>query len=402
MTYTVHVGDCRDVLKTIPDCSIDAIVTDPPYELGFMGKSWDKSGIAYDVAVWSECLRVLKPGGHLIAFGGSRTYHRLAVAIEDAGFEIRDQLQWLYGSGFPKSLDISKALDKQAGAAPKSPNAGKWKPGSRGAAPTHGDGWNTEPTTPHNWEPATAAAQQWNGWGTALKPAHEPAVLARKPFRGSIAGNVAQWGTGGLNIDGTRVGSDVMTKGTGPGIASYQKAAIEHGIRQYKYGLPALRNVNEIEYKHGRWPANVIIDETAGAMIDETTGGASRFYYTAKSSKEEREAGLHYMRVSLKPNTLHMAETPEHYGHYSSARANNHPTVKPVDLMRYLIRLITPPGGVVLDPFCGSGSTGCGAVVENMDFIGIDITPEYADIARRRIGWYAGEFPALDWGESDE
>lgn len=390
MTYTVHVGDCRDVLKTIPDCSIEAIVTDPPYELGFMGKSWDKSGIAYDVAVWSECLRVLKPGGHLIAFGGSRTYHRLAVAIEDAGFEIRDQLQWLYGSGFPKSLDISKALDKQAGAAPKSPNADKWKPGSRGAAPKHGTGWGTEPTTPHNWEPATAAAQQWNGWGTALKPAHEPAVLARKPFRGSIAGNVYNWGTGALNINGCRI----------PGPAWYrvdESTATPRNMWAGK-GKQPYNDMNTA----GRWPANVIIDETAWAMIDETTGGASRFYYTAKSSKEEREAGLHYMRVSLKPNTLHMAETPEHYGHYSSARANNHPTVKPVDLMRYLIRLITPPGGVVLDPFCGSGSTGCGAVVENMDFIGIDITPEYADIARRRIGWYAGEFPALDWGESDE
>lgn len=427
MAYSVMVGDCRDVLKTIPDCSIDAIVTDPPYELGFMGKKWDKTGIAYDLAVWNECLRVLKPGGHLIAFGGSRTYHRLAVAIEEAGFEIRDQLQWLYGSGFPKSLNISKALDKKAGRAPESPNAGKWKPGSRGAAPTHGDGWNTETTTPHDWEPVTDAARTWDGWGTALKPAHEPAVLARKPLDGDVAGNAYNWGTGGLNIDGCRI----------PGPAWYRVDESTETPRNMWAGK-GKQPYNDMNAA-GRWPANVIIDETAGALVDaqsgqtvssstprknndyksfskghETahttyghndTGGASRFFYTAKSSKEEREAGLHYMNVKPAAELVGRVDgsagmnSPGAGAGRTSARANHHPTVKPVDLMRYLIRLITPPGGVVLDPFCGSGSTGCGAVVENMDFIGIDITPEYADIARRRIGWYAGEFPALDWGE---
>ena len=384
MTYTVHVGDCRDVLATIPDCSIDAIVTDPPYELGFMGKAWDNTGIAYDVRVWGECLRVLKPGGHLIAFGGSRTYHRLAVAIEDSGFEIRDQLQWLYGSGFPKSLNISKALDKKAGAAPASPNAGKWKPGSSGAAPTHGTGWGTEPTTPHDWEPATDAARRWDGWGTALKPAHEPAVLARKPLIGSVADNVTQWGTGGLHIDAGRI----------PGPKWYRKndGIGNPGMWSGKGQLP----YNDMNTA-GRWPANVLFDDTAAAMLDEFTPNASRFFYTAKSSKEEREAGLHYMAIQNNMRVNAPRETEEEKR--ATLRANHHPTVKPVDLMRYLIRLITPPGGTVLDPFCGSGSTGCAAVVEQMEFIGIDITPEYADIARRRIGWYAGEFPALDWGK---
>lgn len=425
MAYSVMVGDCRDVLKTIPDCSIDAVVCDPPYELGFMGKKWDKTGIAYDLAVWNECLRVLKPGGHIIAFGGSRTYHRLAVAIEEAGFEIRDQIQWLYGSGFPKSLDISKAMDKKAGAARTEVIGTR----HRNVKPYDDDnGWNTNNTTgEHQYTaPATDLAKQWQGWGTALKPAHEPAVLARKPFDGSIAGNVAQWGTGGLNIDGTRVAADDSEWVRAPG--NVEDTFFTGKKQIFNSGSTA-----------GRWPANVIIDETAGALVDEQsgytvssstprknndyksfskgyetahttyghndTGGASRFFYTAKSSKEEREAGLHYMNVKPAAELVGRVDgsagmnSPGAGAGRTSARANNHPTVKPVDLMRYLIRLITPPGGVVLDPFCGSGSTGCGAVVENMDFIGIDITPEYADIARRRIGWYAGEFPALDWGE---
>jgi site-specific DNA-methyltransferase (adenine-specific) len=265
-----------------------------------MGKAWDNTGIAYDVTVWQQCLRVLKPGGHLVAFGGSRTYHRLAVAIEDAGFEIRDQIQWIYGSGFPKS---------------------------------------------HNLK------DKYEGWGTALKPAHEPAVLARKPLCGTVAGNVMAWGVGALNIDGTR-----------------------------------------IDGESGRWPANVILDEDAATALDmQSGGGVSRFFYTAKASKSEREAGLYYEEWqpaggmqgrqdgSLQGEPIH--------------RANHHPTVKPLSLMRYLVRLVTPPGGKVLDPFMGSGSTGCASILEGFDFVGIDITPEYVAIAQKRIDYYAVTSP---------
>jgi hypothetical protein len=212
MTHTLHLGDCREVLATMGDATVDAIVCDPPYELGFMGKAWDASGIAYNVTVWQQCLRVLKPGGHLIAFGGSRTYHRLAVAIEDSGFEIRDQIQWIYGSGFPKSLDVSKAMDKQAGAV-RIDGARKWQGGQRSGG-ILGTNHGTQTLTKYD-APSTDLAKQWHGWGTALKPAHEPAVLARKPLRGTVADTVAQWGTGALNIEGTRVGNDGGTVRTG-------------------------------------------------------------------------------------------------------------------------------------------------------------------------------------------
>jgi len=329
MTYTLHTGDCRDVMATLPAESVDAIVCDPPYGLSFMGKGWDHGVPGVDF--WVEALRVLKPGGHLIAFGGTRTYHRLAVAIEDAGFEVRDCLMWLYGSGFPKSLDVSKAMDKQAGAEREVVGV---KENSFGRKPGGGDGWDEAITggqsSNHIFNitaPNTDLAKQWHGWGTALKPAYEPAILARKPLRGTVADNVAQWGTGGLNIDGCRVGDE-----------------------------------------GGRWPANVILDEEAAAALDEQSGGASRFFYTAKASRSEREAGLDGVEAQ---------------------RANHHPTVKPIALMRYMIRLVAPRGAVVLDPFMGSGSTGCAAMVEGMQFIGIDITPEYVDIARRRLAWWS-------------
>ena len=367
MTHTLHLGDCRTVLATLDDASIDAIVCDPPYELGFMGKSWDNSGIAYDVTVWRQCLRVLKPGGHLIAFGGSRTYHRLAVAIEDAGFEIRDQIQWIYGSGFPKSLDVSKAMDKQAGAVrdvvtdkredmfgeyekvDKRIGAQSQSTGQYGAwGNDNGEGKSSYTIT----APATDLAKQWQGWGTALKPAHEPAVLARKPLCGTVADNVTAWGVGALNIDGTRVGGDA-----------------------------------------GRWPANVILDEEAALLLGEP----SRFFYTAKASKSEREAGLYYEKW-VNAGAMQGNITGGRLGGDGSEiippiRANHHPTVKPLALMRYLVRLVTPKGGKVLDPFMGSGSTGCAAVLEGCDFVGIDITPEYMAIAQKRIAHYAVESP---------
>ena len=409
MRYELHLGDNREVLRSMPSDSVDSIVSDPPYELGFMGKRWDSTGIAYDVTLWAECMRVLKPGGHLLAFGGSRTYHRLAVAIEDAGFEIRDCIMWLYGSGFPKSHDVSKALDKQAGAerevvkvvrkthmSTASTNDG-W------ARPSHYDDEGNAKTTMQITAPATPLAQQWQGWGTALKPAHEPIVVARKPLHGTVADNVQAWGVGALNIDGCRVGlSDGESAPSGSGNGSknslYSQVQNSHG------------NDGNTTPASGRWPANIILDEEAAQMLDEQSGvskssvrppladrendergtwqmrprktaqvrgysdsdGASRFFYVAKASKAERKAGL---------------DAPD------GERANRHPTIKPITLMRYLVRMVTPCGGVVLDPFMGSGTTGCAAMLEAMRFIGIDITPEYVDIADRRIQHWASQNP---------
>jgi site-specific DNA-methyltransferase (adenine-specific) len=304
----IHIGDCRDVLKELPENSVDAVVTDPPYEFGFMGKDWDSTGIAYDVQMWREVRRVMKPGAHLLAFGGTRTYHRMACAVEDAGFEIRDQMQWLYGQGFPKSLDVSKAIDKAAGAK-------REVIGNTGRNPNRlikfkeQDGRARNPTNEDITAPATAAA--WDGWGTALKPANEPIVVARKPLSEStVAANVLRWGTGALNIDASRVESEqgCITHTGGGG----------HSGDEYE---------NRTETK-GRWPANVLLDEEAGKMLDEHSGvlhrrgntnppkrtavstfsnggvdgaidsgeggsdGASRFFYCAKASRSDRDFGL--------------------------------------------------------------------------------------------------------------
>ena len=434
MTHTLNIGDCRAVLATLDDASIDAIVCDPPYELGFMGKSWDNTGIAYDVTVWAHCLRVLKPGGHLVAFGGSRTYHRLAVAIEDAGFEIRDQIQWIYGSGFPKSLDVSKAMDKQAGAVrdvvtdkredmfgeyekvDKRIGAQSQSTGQFGAwGNDNGEGKSSYTIT----APATDLAKQWQGWGTALKPAHEPAVLARKPLCGTVADNVTTWGVGALNIDGTRVGTDDAQYTEGKGNDTPQRIddiyGFSNGTRKQSRSAPDTA---------GRWPANVILDEEAAQILDGQSGerknggqgrrtesegmfglggdgklnnwhggfgGASRFFYTAKASKSEREAGLYY--EEWQSAGVMEGRQNGSLGAIAQPRANHHPTVKPLALMRYLVRLVTPPGGTVLDPFMGSGSTGCAAIMERFHFIGIDITPEYVAIAQKRIDYYAVESP---------
>jgi len=325
---------------TLEDNSIDSIVTDPPYELGFMNKKWDSTGIAYNVDLWKECLRVLKPGGHLLAFGGTRTYHRMTCAIEDAGFEIRDCIQWLYSAGFPKSHDISKAIDKQAGAERRV--IGK---SSRHGGGIKGNGTSYElpPDIPYITAPATPEAKQWEGWGTALKPANEPIVLARKPLsEKTVAENVLKWGTGGLNIDGCRVGTEQITiRGGG---AKYYDG--------YKSGLPN-NSVNITN--QGRFPANVILDEEAGKLLDEQHKGASRFFYCAKASRKER------------------------------GEFNKHPTVKPIALMEYLIKLVTPPEGIVLDPFFGSGTTAIAALNTGRYFIGIEKEKEYVDIAKKRI-----------------
>ena len=400
----LKLGNCLDVLKTLPDNSVDSIVTDPPYGLsaarnsgksskgGFMGKKWD-----YDVPskeIWIECLRVLKHGGHLLAFGGTRTYHRLVVQIEDAGFEIRDQIQWLYGTGFPKSHNISKAIDKSAGVerevVGRNPNS-REKCDKSNTLYESGTVGKTDYIT----KPATLEAKKWDGWGTALKPANEPICLARKPLKEkTIAANVIKHGTGALNIDGCRIETDEKLVAGGPLRTNSGDERNGAALGMFQDGTPNTYKQNQ----SGRFPANVILDEEAGAILDKqaptvgnmmnvnrkttTTGGtgnswttssknegdsngfydglggASRFFYCAKASKSERNTGL---------------------------EQNNHPTVKPVKLMRYLCRLITPPNGTVLDPFMGSGTTGIGAMLERFDFIGIEMEEEYLKIAEARI-----------------
>lgn len=375
MIYDLHLGNCIDVMKTFGDNSVDSIVTDPPYELGFMGKSWDSSGIAFNVKVWQEALRVLKPGGHLIAFSGSRTYHRMAVAIEDAGFEIRDQIMWIYGSGFPKSLDISKAIDKAAGAEREVIGTRRQRANSDNSlVPMNASAGDVEEIT----APATDAAKQWHGWGTALKPAHEPMVLARKPLIGTVAANVLTHGTGGLNIDGTRVPGQLEGNPN-----RFAKTDGGWAVAEL-HDAPVVR-------QEGRWPANVIHD--GSEEVVEYFGEPQRFFYCAKASKRDRNEGLdkfetkYTAAAEFRPNHMEKALNGENgnpYGRFQPV-ANHHPTVKPTDLMQYLCRLITPPNGIVLDPFMGSGSTGKAAMYENFRFIGIDLTPEYIEIAKARI-----------------
>lgn len=302
---------------------MDSIVTDPPYELGFMGKNWDRSGVSNNVEIWKEALRVLKPGGHLLAFSGSRTYHRMTCAIEDAGFEIRDQIMWVYGSGFPKSLNVSKAIDKASGAereiiGHRTDGRYAYEFNDSANRPTGGS-FGTEDAERIGGfvsekgvitAPATDASRQWDGWGTALKPSHEPICVARKPLIGTVVANVLEFGTGAINVSACLVEED---------------------------GTAEL----------GRWPANFIHD----GLTEEW----SRFFYCPKVSKRDRDEG------------------------------NTHPTVKPTDLMAYLVRLVTPPSGVVLDLFMGSGSTGKACMREGFNFIGIDLSLEYLDIARARI-----------------
>lgn len=414
---TLHAGDSRDVLKSLPDCCIDSVVTDPPYALvsiqkrfgkpgsapvrvddinepnnlkaayarasaGFMGKNWDTGETAFAIEFWVEVWRVLKPGGHVVAFSGTRTYHRMACAIEDAGFEIRDQIGWLFGSGFPKSHDVSKGIDRTLGAQrPRDVVPEK-------RSKLHGDRpWMNNPN--HRFEsniPATATATAWRGWGTALKPAWEPVCLARKPIDETVAKNVLWYGTGALNIDECRVeamDAQLATKFASVGTAPPRSNTIYSGDQRPRNTEP---------HTSGRWPANVIHDGSdevieafpdtglSGVAVQRNGGGqkigtnvyqgsqggfarddvcfgdggsAARFFYTAKADAEDR-------------------------------LGSKHPTVKPLDLMQYLVRLITPKGGVVLDPFAGTGTTGEAAWREGMRAILIEREPEYqADIERR-------------------
>lgn len=320
-------GDCLEQLKHLPDASVDSVVTDAPYELGFMNRTWDKSGIANNVALWSEVLRVLKPGGHLLAFSSTRTSHRMVSAIEDAGFEIRDTVMYVYGSGFPKNHDISKAIDK--------------------ASP---DG-----------------AKQFEGLGSALKPAFEPICLARKPLsEKTIAANVLQHGTGGLNIDGCRVGDDVTVT-----VRNGNSGA--HGI----YGKDT--RVFRRENPPGRWPANFIHDGLKEPW--------AKYFYCAKASKQDRNEGCEALEEKQYSHDGREVPIDNAYQRNASKSGNHHPTVKPTELMRYLIKLITPPQGVVLDPFMGSGSTGKAAALDGFSFIGIELDEEYVAIAEARINF---------------
>jgi site-specific DNA-methyltransferase (adenine-specific) len=413
----LRLGDCLEVLKTIPDNSIDAVITDPPYGLSFMGKKWD-----YDVPsveVWVECLRVLKPGGHLLSFAGSRTYHRMAVRIEDAGFEIRDQIMWVYGSGFPKSHNIGKAIQKQSGDVKVI--------GTKQGAGTTGKSYISNNEEYVDGEKGVFKKEydeieinnDWEGWGTALKPAHEPIVMARKPLsEKSIAENVLKHGTGGINIDGSRIG---FTDG-GWGKRHNQEYPEWKGGRSFTHGEQHLEQ-NDL----GRFPANIIFDEEAGQLLDEQSGisksnkrpipkeikneyeqiaygkrgdvetirghidkgGASRFFYCPKAAKKDRNEGLDEFEkkgnkfMATKNGTGETSKGMERFT--TEPKANHHPTVKPTDLMRYLINLITPPNGTILDPFMGSGSTGKAAVRCGLNFIGIEKEQEYMDIASARI-----------------
>jgi site-specific DNA-methyltransferase (adenine-specific) len=375
----ILVGDCRERMATLDAESVDAVVCDPPYELGFMGKNWDASGIAYDLEVWRQALRVLKPGGHLLAFSGSRTYHRMACAIEDAGFDMRDQIMWLYGSGFPKSLDVSKAIDKAAGVEFESrPASGVGFMGPDGPG-----GYNVTKNQLSRTGESTDDARRWSGWGTALKPAHEPICLARKPLAGTVAANVLRYGTGAINVDGCRVGTDGGTRVT----------ATEKDKGLYAPGTGMLqRGYGEVIDGLGRWPANVIHDGS-----DEATEGlrdAARYFYTAKASGEDRDEMIGDVpfgrRAGLAGADREGFLDPLSERWRTAPRRNVHPTVKPTDLMRYLVRMVTPPGGLVLDPFTGSGSTGRAAMLEGMRFVGCELSPEYAEIARARIRFTLG------------
>ena len=496
--FELHLGDCLETLRTMPDNSVDSIVTDPPYGLSFMGKRWD-----YDVPsveIWAECLRVLKPGGHLLAFAGTRTQHRMAVRIEDAGFEIRDMIAWVYGSGFPKSLDVSKAIDKAAGAKREVVGQKDFGPSSLGNQSNADNGYRDRVYTEGLHQitaPATDAARQWQGWGTALKPAMEPITVARKPLsEGTVAANVLQHGTGALNIDGCRVAAEKATGWKGDGSKLYEGGLSREGGEARPQDA-------------GRWPANLCHD---GSEPADLLGEAARFFQQCKSgyneawhnlnlpqenantaeqslSQQRRAAvsalvlavnsalpeGLLCSALSTAPSTtatgIELRQIAEivtqtiksidsrfwheskparltlSLNHASDAEikrltdtttitvsrwksdgsvdpvtfsitqqnleagerdcapstdgkrfiycakaskrdrgeGNTHPTVKPTDLMAYLCRLVTPPGGIVLDPFMGSGSTGKAAMREGFRFIGCEMSPEYLEIARARI-----------------
>lgn len=401
-------GDCRELVAGLPAGSVHAIVSDPPYEIGFMGRSWDRAQIAHDVGLWRACLAAIKPGGHVAAFGATRTQHRLACAIEDAGFEIRDALAWLYGQGFPKSLNLSKQADRAAG-----------------AEVAHELG--------QEYEPQTALAAEMQGTGTALKPAYEPVVVGRAPLAGSVLATMAAHGTGALNIDECRLGLEA-----GVNLAGVHRQNTAGGVVN-AFGAGGLIGTEIPTYNPaGRWPANVLCDEYAAAEVDAQSGrtvsrasptdrmgrrpagayatpfgengnpcrngpaysdegGASRFFYCAKATTAEREAGLDGVPMLTSGQLTGRADGSAGLdspragaGRTAVGRRNLHPTVKPIALMRWIVRLLSRPGDTILDPFAGSGTTGIACALEGRNFIGFELDPAHARIAELRIAFARG------------
>jgi site-specific DNA-methyltransferase (adenine-specific) len=376
MTTKLIHADALEALRGMEDNSVDSIVTDPPYGLSFMGRKWD-----YDVPsveIWKECLRVLKPGGHLLSFAGTRTHHRMVVNIEDAGFEIRDMIAWVYGSGFPKNLDISKAIDKAEGAERE---VVEWRKSLGGrttaAAPMNRDAGETNTHDPVT-VPATNKARQWQGWGTALKPAFEPICVARKPIsEKNVAKNVLKWYTGAMNINASRV----------PGAYDTRDRATEGGNSMFDTGEGGGAFVPRSGVgEEGRWPANFVHDGSNDVV--DILQQSSRFFYCAKASPLDRNEGLDSITGRMR-NDGRMTNIDNPYQR-GRVLKNHHPTVKPTKLMQYLVRLVTPPDGVVLDPFMGSGSTGKAAVLEGFHFIGIEREDEYVELATARINYVKG------------
>ena len=461
-------GDCIEEMKKLEENSVDAIITDPPYNLssirkrfgkegsapaqfgkdgrfsrlskGFMGKEWDNE-IAFGTEIWKEALRILKPGGYLLSFGGTRTYHRLVCGIEDAGFEIRDMITWLYGSGFPKSLNIGQDFDRQECRKQLTKKLGRkpsreefrevWKNFRRIVGQRKGQGnipndrgeWGLKSNEPVNiTEPVTDEAKHWEGWGTALKPACEPIVVARKPLsEKSVALNVLRWGTGGMNIEECRIECDsVLDK-------SQDRTMIQRADgKEQGWGMKPQGKTQVLDLNKGRFPANIILDEEAGKMLDEQSGalksgdncirqkegfffehgglgkkgdiqktygdkgGASRFFYCAKASRSERNFGLDDFKEKPRAEINKIMGNPGEFltgsgNERTKVWKNNHPTVKPIKLMEYLIKLVTRPGAVVLDPFIGSGTTAIACLKLNRQSIGIEKEEEYIKIAEARI-----------------
>lgn len=401
-------GDCLEVLPALGE-TFESCITDPPYEIAFMGAAWDKRGISFDPRTWTAVLNALKPGAMLLSFGSPRTWHRMACAIEDAGFELRDTLMWLYAEGMPKSLDLSKAIDKAAGA--ERPVIGVAADFSRDGSNRKTDGSHVKPHAKQgghgfkdHWsqpvtEPATTLAKLWNGWGSALKPAHEPIVLAMKPLDGTFAENAGKHGVAGLNIDGSRLGPRERTD-----------YGLKDSVRTQGTAYGKVSEKADFDAQKGRWPANVILDKGAAALLDAQTGervshgggtvrrgsttgegmgfkgeatgvsngvsykdrgGVSRFFYCAKADKDR--GNLEYAPMPL-------------FGIPASEDRNDHPSVKPLDLMRYLCVLTkTPSGGVLVDPFMGSGTTLLGARLAGRAAVGIEKEEKYCEIAATRL-----------------
>ena len=431
---TLHLGDCLDVLKTLPADSVDAIVTDPPAGIGFMGKDWDhhkggrKQWIAWMTEIARECLRVLKPGGHALVWAIPRTSHWTATAWEKAGFEIRDRIAHVFGSGFPKSADVSKMIDKLHGAEREAQgwytrpdgqprNVENWQPVANADRNTYSPADQIACKRVTAPAPATDQAKQWHGWGTALKPAMEDWWLCRKPLDGTVAANVLKHGVGGINVDACRVGTDFIET---------RLASRQYGNGQ-AFGCGGVGTSIKSDVVHtGRFPANLIHDgsDEVVALFPQTTSGflpagtirncenhvyglgmasagkpaclrdfggdtgsAARFFYCAKADKSDRDEGCHDLPevLSMRYGEKAQGPLPQQTPSKPVAQRNHHPTVKPTDLMRYLCRLITPPGGILLDPFMGSGSTGKAAMLEGFRFIGIEREPDYLAIAQARI-----------------